>query len=65
MEMVQHIASSTEEMSATSEMVSLELESIAADSNKTNSSTEAISTAADDLLALSKHLKSMSDSFQI
>ncbi len=65
MQMVQQIASSTEEMSATSEMISAELESMASDSHKTDSLTGDISKSADGLMKLSKHLRAMSDSFEI
>ena len=64
MTMVQHIASSTEQMSTTSEMISAELESIANDSRRVSSSTETIDKSATDLASLSGELKGITDKFK-
>ncbi len=65
MAMVQHIASSTEQMSTTSEMISAELESLANDSRLVTASTDTIDQSATDLAKLSSELKSITQQFKI
>ncbi len=62
---VQHIAAATEEMSTTAETISSDIDTIAAASQRTNSSVGDIRNAAEELDALSSQLNTIISGFKI